>query len=193
MATGYDITNPDGNNLIGSTTGSNSAGNSAQTFESINDPGTRIDFSVKWTGADGAASATWAIDGLGAGRPSVGLFEGIGIPVFVDVGAQLCYKEGQSIWTSDWAALSIDWDAGSIAGTIKEQWYGCTYNGSGIPNARVLLATRDNIDPGYGVVGSGRPGPRYTFIISGAELRGYTAYRGGANWRHPLSRVLDDV
>jgi hypothetical protein len=148
----------DRNNLISGTAG---------TLEAIREPNSRYDFGIKWAGGDAAASVDSS-----PSQPSVGLVRGI-FPMSPDFGAQ-AYKNGSG-WDSGAAVLSVDWAAGTLAHTIKENYYGCFFDGSGVVTTRNLLATRDNIDPGYAAIGSGRKGQQYSFMVTGTEFRIYNA------------------
>lgn len=74
--------------------------------------------------------------------------------------------------------LSVEWVVGTIYGTVKEIYR--SFN--------VQIATRDNIDPGYGGSAFSNPpydipvrrGPRYTFLLSGSEYRAYVNYNPSA-------------
>lgn len=148
----------DRNNLISGTAG---------TLEPIREPDSRYDFGIKWAGADGLV----VVD-ASPNQPSVGLLRGT-FPMSPDFGAQ-AYKNGFG-WDSGDAVISIDWAAGTLAGTIKEKYYICTFDSGGAVVARSLLTTRDNVDPGYGAIGSGRRGQRYAFIVTGTEFRIYNS------------------
>lgn len=146
----------DRNNLIAGTAG---------TLEAIREPNSRYDFGIKWTGTDGAVSVASAPN-----QPSVGLVQGV-FPMHPDFGAD-AYQNGFG-WDSGYAAISVDWVPGTLAGTIKENYYGSTFSSGGLVTARSLSTTRDNVDPGYGAIGSGRRGQQYSFVITGTEFRIY--------------------
>jgi hypothetical protein len=150
--TGYT----DRNNLLAGTAG---------TLEAIREPNSRYDFGMKWSGANAAVSIP-----ASPNQPSVGLVQGV-FPMHPDFGGQ-AYRNGTG-WDSGDAAISVDWVSGTDAGTIKENYYGCTFTGGGLVAARALLATRDNVDPGFGAIGSGRRGQLYSFAMTGTEFRIY--------------------
>lgn len=155
----------DGNNLINGTAG---------TLEPIREPSSRYDFGIKWAGADGAAGGIFTVSGT---QPSAGLVRGT-YPMSPGFGVS-GYKDGIAM-DVEFAMISVDWDNGTLAGTIKEKYYTCTYTLSSSPpyitvTARSLVATRDNIDPGFGSIGTGRKGQQYSFLVSGTELRIYNS------------------
>lgn len=159
MASHTSTSYTDRNNLISGTAG---------TLEAIREPGSCYNFGMKWAGADRVVS----VDGSPS-QPSVGLIQGT-FPQHPDFGAQ-AYKNGH-IWDTDCdAVLSVDWVAGTLAGTIKENYYISAFDSGGLATTRSLSTTRDNVDPGYGAIGAGRPGQQYSFVITGVEFRIYNA------------------
>lgn len=163
---GHTSTNyTDRNNIISGTAGS---------LEAIREPSSRYDFGIKWAGADGVASVN-----ASPNQPSVGLVQGV-FPMQPDVGAQ-AYRNGYG-WDSGDAVISIDWAAGTLTGTIKELYYGCSFTSTppfpfppGHVDIRTLIATRDNVDPGFDAIGTGRIGQNYSFIVTGTEFRIYNS------------------
>lgn len=128
---------------------------SSLAIEYINQTWMRFDFGIHWSGANGAA--------ISGALASVSLI--------IDPDTQT--PNGSDVWPVDpiatVAPLRVVWSVGTRTGTIKETYY--TFG--------TVLATRDDVDPGYGTihiqdtdpVDEGRPGPRYTFFLAGAEYR----------------------
>lgn len=156
MSTYTESNHADKNNLLSGTAGS---------MEALLRTGSRYDFGMKWAGTDGAVSVD-----ASPNQPSVGLVQGV-FPMNPDFGAQ-AYKNGAG-WDSGPAAVSIDWAPGTLAGSIKELYYACTFDAGGLVSARSLVATRDNVDPGSGSIGVGRKGQEYSFALTGLEFRVY--------------------
>jgi hypothetical protein len=146
------------NNILAGTAG---------TLDAIREPNGRFDFGIKWVGDDRAVSIPGSPN-----QPSVGLIQGT-FPMNPDFGAQ-AYRNGNS-WDFGFAALSIDWVAGTLTGTIKENYYVGNFDSLGFITSRSLVQTRDNIDPGYGAIGSGRIGREYSFLATGSEYRIYNS------------------
>lgn len=159
MATYITTNYTDKNNLLGGTAG---------TMEAVLVTNSRFDFGIKWASTDGTVAIP-----ASPNHPSVGLLAKSTFPMNPDFG-QEAYRNGFG-WDTpgNYAVVSIDWAIGTAAGTIKELYYGCTYDGSGNPTARTLITSRDNVDPGWGAIGTGRGGQRYTFLLSGREFRVY--------------------
>jgi len=135
----------------------------AASSEFIDQTWTRFDFGIHWSGSDGG------VTGLGNST-----FAGL-----VDSDSLL---NGSPTWVFGYDNPSntpvwVKWEAGTRAGTVKEVFY----------NHGRLIATRDNVDPGFGSIhiqdsdpeDAGRPGPRYTIALAGTEYRVYTPRPAG--------------
>lgn len=152
----------DKNNVLAGTAGS---------LEAIEEPNSRYDFGIKWAGDDGDATVS-TFNLTPPNQPSVGLLQGT-FPMNPDFGEE-AYIDGMG-WDSGSAVISVDWEVGTLAGTIKEKYYGSTFPVALFTDTRVLLAERDNVDPGYGDIGEGRDGQKYSFVITGTEFRIYNS------------------
>lgn len=127
------------------------------TLDTIDRTFQRVDFSIRWRGPD--RNIAWPGPGT-AGIAKVGLQPITDVPATtVDLIAAI-----------DWAEcpIMVEWSAGTNPYTIKE-----TYKSYGVSIPDQVL--RDNVDPGYGSFGvDKRKGPRYTFQLSGTEIRAHT-------------------
>jgi hypothetical protein len=175
MATYTKTTVTNRNNIVGPSAGT---GNNYQaTVDRMIQTYTRFDFGIHWSGTDGT------VEFPAADLPQVGLVN------------DSIIAEGSPAWdppSSQSAAnapLYVKWTAGTLPGTIKENYFS---NGS-------LAATRDNVDPGFGSVhiqdsdpvDEGRSGPRYSFVLSGAEYRVYVNQSGFG--QKPILIMSSDV
>lgn len=152
MATYTEATHLYNNNLLGWASGA--------SLEPLVFPYSKFDFGIKWRGAD-AALNIWTTNDTDTetGPPRVGL----------DTTVYPNAATGVEGFAPDKAncPLYVEWDFGTLPGTIKEKFYSFT----------TLMETIDNVDPGYNItpfslpVDNGRPGPRYTFMCSGSEYR----------------------
>lgn len=99
--------------------------------------------------------------------------------------------------------IGIKWSAGTVPGTIKENFYKYTAPTIGVgadvwTTTQTLVATRDNVDPGVGVfkifdtdpADAGRPGPRYSFLVASNEIRVFAGTRSpGTIGQKPIAIV----
>lgn len=117
----------------------------------------QFDFTIQWLGADGEFGVPYP--GTGALHEAV-----VGLqtranadPVANGFAPNLAL-----------CPLSVEWEPGTLAGTIKE-----IYKSFGVE-----IASRDNVDPGFGNWGAliTRSGPRYTFLLAGTEYRAIVDY-----------------
>lgn len=148
--------------ISGHTHKNNLEGNAkGASIETLTTTWSRFDFGIHWFGSSGGVTGT---------MPQVHL-----VSDFEFIGG---LEQGMS-------EVSVQWTAGTNAGTIKETFYGPYDIDSGSPPTATV--TRDNVFPGYGAIkiqdtdspDAGLPGPRYTFMLSGTEYRIYVDYLPG--------------
>lgn len=146
----YQTTAPYRNNWIGP--------GSVATIDEITHDFMHFDFGIKWLGANGAVE-------FDTYTPAVALSH-------ISLTSEV-FDPTQNF-------LYVEWQAGTLAGTVKERFY--------ILN--VLVAERDNVDPGFGsmYVGGvtsdqGRYGPKYTFALNAGRFEAYVNFRPNVGQR----------
>lgn len=147
----------------------------AATVEWLTTTNVRVDFNLHWHGADG---------GVGSISAEAWLYQGRALtPPYTPLVHNVSGIRGVPV-------VGIRWSAGTNPGTIKESYYkgiddpgnGAVTVGGDTPQ---LVTERDNVDPGFGAFriqdgdapDAGRPGPRYSFMLSGTEFRLYRNYQ----------------
>lgn len=118
----------------------------------------QFDFTIQWSGANGP---------MGGGDNQYDADFSAVVGLQTRANADPVSGGFAPVLTS--CPLSVEWSVGTLAGTIKE-----TYR-----SFNVIVATRDNVDPGKADLSQPsvtRPGPRYTFLLSGTEYRAIVDY-----------------
>lgn len=161
-------THTDKNNLFGyMTIGAIQVKSKGVSLEYLERTWQRFDFTLQWLGRDNYDISTVPELIAKAGLQTLSSTStGGSIPDFAD------------------CPLAVEWEAGTLAGTIKENYY----------SFGTLIGSLDNQDPGFGsgkgisTLVVGRPGRRYTFLLSGTEYRLYLNYTG-ASGQKPIAVV----
>lgn len=148
MATIGTISSADRNNFI-PVAGGDSA---ALTMEALTETFSRYDFTFQNSSVDGNIqfSYTTLIAGLLPNRTGIA---------------------GPYTFTAADCPLSVEWNLSiaGVPGTVTEIWR--SFGTEIVPSRRL------NVDPGFTAAGIVmRKGPRYTFLLSGTEYRGYVDY-----------------
>lgn len=137
----------------------------------------RFDFTMHWSGADGAAhNASFA--NVNNDRPdnsSVVPTPTLQVYLWHD------FAFVPDVGLGGYPLCGVKWSAGTLARTIKENYFKYTDQDSIGNDTQTLVAVRDNIDPGFGAfkildsdaADAGRSGPRLCFLVASSEIRIY--------------------
>lgn len=170
----FESETPDKSTHVSKNSGSSSTRRIA-TINAIQKAGSRIDFGMHYSGTNGALS-------LGSTEqfPCVWLYQGNPEPFWNPLFPRLT---GQPLF-------GVSWRGGTNPGSVKEVfWKGSTQGQSAVVGGDdpvpTIVFERDNVDPGFGnfkiqdtdPADVGYPGPRYSFQISGTEMRIYRNYQ----------------